>query len=88
VSLSVLVGNLEFCSNAEVSDVAERITTAAGLASQSLDECPYVLLGEPERIADSLAARRERLGLEAIFLAGTVDWRRFCEQVLPRLASA
>jgi alkanesulfonate monooxygenase SsuD/methylene tetrahydromethanopterin reductase-like flavin-dependent oxidoreductase (luciferase family) len=87
VSLSVLVGDLEFCSNADVPSVTERITAAAGLAAQSLDECPYVLLGEPERVADMLAERRERLGLEAVILAGTADWRRFCERVLPRLAT-
>jgi alkanesulfonate monooxygenase SsuD/methylene tetrahydromethanopterin reductase-like flavin-dependent oxidoreductase (luciferase family) len=88
VRLSILIGNVEFCSNAEVPRVAERTLNAAGLEGESLDQCPYALLGEPERMADLLDQRIERLGLDMLILAGSIDPRPFCEQVLPRLSAS
>jgi alkanesulfonate monooxygenase SsuD/methylene tetrahydromethanopterin reductase-like flavin-dependent oxidoreductase (luciferase family) len=85
VSLSIVISSLEFCTNTEVPRVAERILAAARLPGPSLDECPYALLGEPERMADALDERRQRLGLDAVILAGSIDPRPFCERVLPRL---
>ncbi len=85
VSFSVLIGSLEFCRQSEAPSAAARICAAAGLPARSLDECPYVLLGEPQRMIDLLSERRERLGLEAVILMGAIDPRRFCEEVLPRL---
>jgi alkanesulfonate monooxygenase SsuD/methylene tetrahydromethanopterin reductase-like flavin-dependent oxidoreductase (luciferase family) len=85
VSYSVLIGNLEFCRQSEAPSIAARICAAAGLPAQSLDACPYVLLGEPRRMVDQLVERHERLRLEAVILMGAIDPRRFCEEVLPRL---
>jgi alkanesulfonate monooxygenase SsuD/methylene tetrahydromethanopterin reductase-like flavin-dependent oxidoreductase (luciferase family) len=86
VKTSVLIGNVEMCSAAEVADVTRRITGEAGLPAQhSLDECPYVLIGEPARMADALLERRERVGLDAVILAGSLDPRPFMEEVFSRL---
>jgi alkanesulfonate monooxygenase SsuD/methylene tetrahydromethanopterin reductase-like flavin-dependent oxidoreductase (luciferase family) len=87
VSFSVLIGYMEVCTPAEVASVTARITTSAGLSTESLDACPYALIGEPQRMADLLTERRERLGLDMVILAGSIDPRPFCEQVLPRIGS-
>jgi alkanesulfonate monooxygenase SsuD/methylene tetrahydromethanopterin reductase-like flavin-dependent oxidoreductase (luciferase family) len=87
VSFSVLVGNVEFCSESERSDVSARLCENAGLPPRALDQCPYVLIGEPERMADALIERRERFGLDAVILVGAIDPRPFCERVLPRVNS-
>src|SRR5919204_3074254 len=83
VTMSVLVGWMEFCRASEVSSVAERICRENGLAPQSLDECPYVLLGEPTQMIDKLRERHERFGLDMVIIAGSIDPQRFCEAVLP-----
>jgi alkanesulfonate monooxygenase SsuD/methylene tetrahydromethanopterin reductase-like flavin-dependent oxidoreductase (luciferase family) len=86
VKMSVLIGNVEICAASEVADVSRRITDAAGLPPQhSLDQCPYVLIGEPARIAEALLERRDRIGLDAVLLAGSLDPRPFMEQVYSRL---
>jgi alkanesulfonate monooxygenase SsuD/methylene tetrahydromethanopterin reductase-like flavin-dependent oxidoreductase (luciferase family) len=85
VSFSVLIGYMEGCTSSEVASVTARIATSAGLSTESLDACPYALIGEPQRMADLLTERRERLGLDMVILAGSIDPRPFCEQVLPRI---
>jgi alkanesulfonate monooxygenase SsuD/methylene tetrahydromethanopterin reductase-like flavin-dependent oxidoreductase (luciferase family) len=88
VSLSVLLGYVEFCASAEVPNATARIAATAGLSTETLDECPYALIGEPQRMADLLTERRERLGLDTVILAGSIDPRPFCEQVLPRIGAS
>jgi alkanesulfonate monooxygenase SsuD/methylene tetrahydromethanopterin reductase-like flavin-dependent oxidoreductase (luciferase family) len=85
VTMSVLVGWLEFCRASEVSSVAERICRDNGLPPQSLDDCPYVLLGEPAQMIDTLQERHQRFGLDIVIIAGSIDPQRFCQDVLPRV---
>jgi hypothetical protein len=87
VRFSVLIGYVELCNLAEVASASARIARSVGLSTESLDECPYALIGDPHRIADLLTERRERLGLDTLILAGSIDPRPFCEQVLPRHGS-
>ena len=86
VTMSVLVGWMEFCRASDVSSVAERMCRENGLPPQSLDECPYVLLGEPTQMVDKLQERHERFGLDMVIIAGSIDPQRFCEQVLPHVS--
>src|SRR5579864_2451533 len=44
VSISLLINYVVFCSEAERQHEADRIREAAGLASGSMDECPYVFI--------------------------------------------
>jgi alkanesulfonate monooxygenase SsuD/methylene tetrahydromethanopterin reductase-like flavin-dependent oxidoreductase (luciferase family) len=83
VTMSVLVGWMEFCAASEVGSVSERLCRENGLPPQSLDDCPYALLGEPAQMIDKLHERRERFGLEMLIIAGSIDPQRFSEQVLP-----
>jgi alkanesulfonate monooxygenase SsuD/methylene tetrahydromethanopterin reductase-like flavin-dependent oxidoreductase (luciferase family) len=83
VTMSVLVGWLEFCTASEVATISERLCRANGLAPQSLDECPYALLGEPAQMIDKLQERCARFGLDMVIIAGSIDPERFCQDVLP-----
>jgi alkanesulfonate monooxygenase SsuD/methylene tetrahydromethanopterin reductase-like flavin-dependent oxidoreductase (luciferase family) len=83
VTLSVLVGWMEFCAASEVATISERLCRDNGLPPQSLDDCPYALLGEPAQMIDKLQERRERFGLEMVIIAGSIDPRCFSERVLP-----
>jgi alkanesulfonate monooxygenase SsuD/methylene tetrahydromethanopterin reductase-like flavin-dependent oxidoreductase (luciferase family) len=83
VTLSVLVGWMEFCAASEVATISERLCRDNGLPPQSFDDCPYALLGEPAQMIDKLQERRERFGLEMVIIAGSIDPRCFSERVLP-----
>ena len=85
MTFSVLMTNVVFCSDSEVAAEEEAICKALDLAPRALDDCPYVLVGEPRRMADALRERQERIGLSWIVLPlGVVD--RFCSEVAPLLA--
>lgn len=86
VSLSVLIGWVEFCDAAQVPNVAARICAAAGLPPGSLEDCPYVLLGEPRQMVEALEQRRERFGLDSVVLMSAIDPQRFCDDVLASLS--
>jgi hypothetical protein len=83
VTMSVLVGWMEFCAASQVATISERLCRENGLPPQSLDDCPYALLGEPAQMIDTLHKRRERFGLDMLVIAGSIDPQRFCEDVLP-----
>jgi alkanesulfonate monooxygenase SsuD/methylene tetrahydromethanopterin reductase-like flavin-dependent oxidoreductase (luciferase family) len=87
VSMSVLLNHVVFCSESQRIEEARRISTAAGLPASTLAECPYVLLGEPERMVATLHEWRDRLGLRAILLMSTLPREtadRLFDEVLAR----
>jgi len=49
-----------------------------------LDACPYVLIGEPARIAEQIREGRERIGLDWMIVGdGVIE--RFSSDVMPLL---
>jgi alkanesulfonate monooxygenase SsuD/methylene tetrahydromethanopterin reductase-like flavin-dependent oxidoreductase (luciferase family) len=82
VTMSVLVGSMEFCAASEVASVSERLCRENGLPPQSLDDCPYALLGEPAQTIDKLQRRQERFGVDGHHRRRDRP-QRFCEHVLP-----
>ena len=84
LTFSVLLTNVVFCAESEAAAEEERICAALELAPRPLGDCPFVLVGEPQRMADALRERRERIGLTWIVLPrDVVD--RFCADVAPLL---
>jgi alkanesulfonate monooxygenase SsuD/methylene tetrahydromethanopterin reductase-like flavin-dependent oxidoreductase (luciferase family) len=64
----------------------------AGIPARPLDRSPYLLFGSPAQMAEALAERREKYGLERISLtendgirSAPPDPLRFCREVLPLL---
>jgi hypothetical protein len=55
-----------------------------GIAPRALDHCPYVLVGEPSRMAAAVTEWRETIGLEWIILPSEAV-ARFCSEVAPLL---
>jgi alkanesulfonate monooxygenase SsuD/methylene tetrahydromethanopterin reductase-like flavin-dependent oxidoreductase (luciferase family) len=86
VRKSILIGDVVFCSDAEVPEREEALCAEAGITPRSLDVCPYALVGTPRRMATLLQERRERLGLSQIFISGP-EAKRLCLEVLPQLSS-
>ncbi|HVC88954.1 MAG TPA: LLM class flavin-dependent oxidoreductase [Gaiellaceae bacterium] len=84
VTRSVVIDALSICAEAEIAGETERICGDVGLPAQSLDECPYALLGEPSRIAAKIDELRSRLGLSWIAIPYT-QADQFCTRVAPLL---
>ncbi len=85
VELSVLVGWVEPCSAAEVGSREEAIARLVGAPPLPLAECPYALVGPPERMRALLAERVERIGLSAIVVPDGPHLETLCGEVLPGL---
>jgi len=84
ITLSVLMTNVVFCAQAQVASEERAICEAVALAQRSLDDCPFVLVGEPQRMAEAIRERQARIGLSWIVLPNdAVD--RFCSEVAPLL---
>jgi len=85
VAIMLLINYLEVCRDDQVNERARAIAAAAGLGDYPLDDCPYVLLGSPERIAAMLAERCARLEVRGLTLTNNIHPRPLCEEILPRL---
>ncbi len=86
-TMSVLINYIVFCSEAEREDHMTRMRTQVGLPGGSPGECPYVLVGEPERMRAQLAECQARFRLEALILSSAFppeSAERFMEEVINR----
>jgi alkanesulfonate monooxygenase SsuD/methylene tetrahydromethanopterin reductase-like flavin-dependent oxidoreductase (luciferase family) len=84
LTLSMLMTNVLFCAESQVASEERAICDAVALPPRSLDDCPFVLVGEPQRMVDAIRERQARLGLSWIVLPhDAVD--RFCSEVAPHL---
>jgi alkanesulfonate monooxygenase SsuD/methylene tetrahydromethanopterin reductase-like flavin-dependent oxidoreductase (luciferase family) len=79
---SVLLSHVVFCGPADVQAEQEGLCEKVGLAPRALDHCPYVLVGEPSRMAATVTEWRETIGLEWIILPSDAV-ARFCSEVAP-----
>jgi hypothetical protein len=85
LTTSLLLSAAVVCSSSDVRAQEEALCDRVGLPWRSLASCPYVLLGEPERIADQVRERRERIGLDWLIVPeGQID--AFASEVMPLLA--
>jgi alkanesulfonate monooxygenase SsuD/methylene tetrahydromethanopterin reductase-like flavin-dependent oxidoreductase (luciferase family) len=84
LTFSVLLTNVVFCRQIEVAGHEERICKALHLAPRPLADCPFVLVGEPHRMAEAIRERQERIGLSWIVLPHDAA-DRFCSEVAPLL---
>ena len=85
VERSMWMGLIEFCEPAEHRLAEEKLCQSVGIERRDLRECPYVLIGDAEEIADVLADRRERLGLDAVIVSLNAKLPRFMTEVASRL---
>jgi len=85
VTTSILLSNVVHCERGRVRAEEKALCTSVGLPHRSLDECPYVLIGDPTRIAELVRERTEQIGLDWLIVPeNAID--RFCSDVMPALA--
>jgi alkanesulfonate monooxygenase SsuD/methylene tetrahydromethanopterin reductase-like flavin-dependent oxidoreductase (luciferase family) len=85
LTTSLLLNAAVVCDAGDVRAQEEALCDRVGLPWRSLDDCPYVLIGEPQRIADRVRERRERIGLDWVIVPeGQID--AFASDVMPLLA--
>ena len=84
LTLSVLLTNVVFCAESEIDAEEAAMCAALDLAPRPLADCPFVLVGDPQRMADAIRARQERIGLSWIVLPHDAV-ERFCSDVAPLL---
>lgn len=84
ITRSVIVDHVVFCAEAERPNVQRDLCQRVGLDEQPVLDCPFVLVGEPRRIADRVRELSERLGLAWIAIPNAIV-SRFSEEVMPLL---
>jgi alkanesulfonate monooxygenase SsuD/methylene tetrahydromethanopterin reductase-like flavin-dependent oxidoreductase (luciferase family) len=84
VTTSVLLTALVICAESEVRSQEESLCARVGLPWRDLAGSPYVLVGEPQRIAERVRELRERLGLDWLIVPHA-QIERFSGDVMPLL---
>jgi alkanesulfonate monooxygenase SsuD/methylene tetrahydromethanopterin reductase-like flavin-dependent oxidoreductase (luciferase family) len=84
LTFSVLVTNVVFCRPSEIAAEEAAICSALDLPPRPLGQCPFVLVGEPERMAEAIRERQEQIGLSWLVLPQD-SAERFCTEVAPLL---
>ena len=84
LTTSVLLVAAVVCDAGEIRGQEEAICARVGLPWRPLDACPYVLVGEPARIAEQVREREERIGLDWLIVPDAAI-ERFSADVLSRL---
>jgi hypothetical protein len=69
------------CPAGEIEDNERRLCEQYGLEPVPLGQCPFALVGPPERMVDLLEERAERLGLASVILPGSNDVAGFATSV-------
>lgn len=84
VSISALVVGVAVCDASSVHAEEEALCNRVGLSWRPLDGCPYVLVGEPARIAEQLRERQSRIGLDWVIVPESA-FEQLAADVLPLL---
>lgn len=85
MTFSILMTNVVFCAESAIESEEVAICEAVDLAPRSLIDCPFVLIGEPQRMAAAIRERQERIGLSWVVLPHDA-LERFCAEVGPLLS--
>ena len=85
LTTSLLLSAVVFCEAGSVRAEEEILCERVGLPWRPLADCPYILVGEPARIAEQVRERQERIGLDWIIVAESAI-ERFSSDVMSRLA--
>ena len=84
MTASLLLTAVVVCDETDRRDEEEKLCAGVGLPWRSLDRSPYVLLGEPARIAEQVRERQERIGLDWLIVPNS-QIERFSSDVMTLL---
>jgi alkanesulfonate monooxygenase SsuD/methylene tetrahydromethanopterin reductase-like flavin-dependent oxidoreductase (luciferase family) len=84
LSMSALLVGVAICDASSVHAEEEALCKRVGLSWRPLDQCPYVLVGEPARMAEQLRERQTRIGLDWVVVPESA-FEQLAADVLPLL---
>ncbi|GIU94259.1 MAG: hypothetical protein KatS3mg012_0716 [Gaiellaceae bacterium] len=84
LTVSLLLAACVFCESSAVRREEEVLCGRFGLPWRDLADCPYVLIGEPARMAERVAELVERIGLDWLIVPEAAV-ERFAREVVPLL---
>jgi alkanesulfonate monooxygenase SsuD/methylene tetrahydromethanopterin reductase-like flavin-dependent oxidoreductase (luciferase family) len=82
---SVLLDTVDICEQGEVSTRRAAVAEARRGDESWVGNCPYVLVGPPEHVAEVLSERIDRLGLSALIVWDSPHLETLMREVLPLL---
>jgi alkanesulfonate monooxygenase SsuD/methylene tetrahydromethanopterin reductase-like flavin-dependent oxidoreductase (luciferase family) len=82
---SILLSAVVVCAEGERQAQEEALCQRFGLPWRVLEDCPYVLLGEPAHMAEQVRERQERIGLDWLIVP-KAQIELFATDVLPLVA--
>jgi alkanesulfonate monooxygenase SsuD/methylene tetrahydromethanopterin reductase-like flavin-dependent oxidoreductase (luciferase family) len=82
LTTSVLLSAVVVCDASRVREEEEAVCARLGLPWRPLGDCPYVLVGEPARLAEQVRKRCERIGLDRLIVP-LAAIERFAADVVP-----
>lgn len=85
ITTSLLVSACVLCRGSSTQREEEALCARVGLSPRSLADSPYVLVGEPARVAELVRERVERIGLDWLIVPRSAA-ERFAQEVMPLLA--
>lgn len=86
LTASLLLSALVVCEEGAVDEEEAALCERVGLASRPLGDCPYALIGPPERLAERVREMTERIGLDWLIVPlSAAD--RFASEVMPLVAA-
>lgn len=80
-TISVMLTHVVRCRAGDVDESERHLCERYGLEPVPLAQCPFALVGPPERMVDLLEERADRLGLCSVILAGSDDIEGFANSV-------
>ena len=80
-TISVMLTHVVSCAAGDIEENERRLCEQYGLEPVPLDQCPFALVGPPERMVDLLEERAERLGLASVILPGSNEVEGFAISV-------
>ncbi len=68
-TISVMLTHVVSCAAGDIEQNEQRLCEQYGMEPVPLGQCPFALVGPPDRMVDLLEERAERLGLASVILA-------------------
>ena len=83
VDFSILLDTIEPCSAPEAGARRRELARARGAEDAPVEDCPYILIGPPEEMAEVLTERVRQIGLSALIVMDGPSVPAFLENVVP-----
>ncbi len=83
VRFSILLDTIDLCSASEAEGRRRELARARGIEDARVEDCPYVLIGNPDEMSEVLAERVRQIGLSALLVIDGPSVPAFLQNVVP-----